>query len=178
MRHFEASAAIIRSAIGTRDGVSSNRDRGPPDESAAAEKEGPQQPSILNDLRGLSEISRTLTLVMKMHATIFVLSGKKKAHKHKLFGPVALGTTPGLSLGQTQFVPGMNPGCPRDKPRFSPYSTQWKPSLSLGQTRFVPGTNRWRMAAEKVYVLKVYVPYSLPILGNSLSQDYSYNYMF
>ena len=36
-------------------------------------------------------------------------SGKKKAHKHKLFGPVALGTPrecpqdkPGLSQGQTQ----------------------------------------------------------------------------
>ena len=68
-------------------------------------------------------------------------SGKKKAHKHKLFGPVALGTTPGLSLGQTRFVPGTNPGCPRDKPRFSSYFTQWKPSLSLGQARFVPGTN-------------------------------------
>ena len=91
------------------------------------------------------------------------MSGKKKARKHKLFGPVALGTTPGLSLGQTQFVPGTNPGCPGDKPRFSPYFTQWKPSLSLGQARFVPGTNRWRMAAEKVYVLKVYVPFSLAI---------------
>ena len=87
---------------------------------------------------------------------------QEKAHKHKCFGPVALETTPGLSLGQTQFVPGTNPGCPRDKPRFSPYFTQWKPSLSLGQTRFVPGTNRWRMAAEKVYVPNVYVPFLAP----------------
>ena len=39
-----------------------------------------------------------------------LFSGKKKAHKHKLFGPVALGTTPGLSLGPTHFVPGTNPG--------------------------------------------------------------------
>ena len=30
--------------------------------------------------------------------------------------------------------------CRWDKPRFSPYFTQWKPSLSLGQTQFVPGT--------------------------------------
>ena len=46
-------------------------------------------------------------------------SGKKKAHKHKLFGPVALGTTPGRD-------------CPRDKPdlSFSPCFTQWNPSLS------------------------------------------------
>ena len=36
-----------------------------------------------------------------------------------LFGPVALGTTPGLSQGQTQFVSGTNPG-------LSPYFTQWK----------------------------------------------------
>ena len=45
-------------------------------------------------------------------------SGKEKAHKHKLCSPVALGTTPGLSQGQTGFVPGTNPLCPRDKPRF------------------------------------------------------------
>ena len=51
------------------------------------------------------------------------------------------GTNPGLSQGQIQFVPGTNRGCPWDKPRFSPYFTQWKPGLSLGQTRFVPGTN-------------------------------------
>ena len=31
-----------------------------------------------------------------------VTSGKKKAHKHKLFCPVGLGTTPG-------FVPGISP---------------------------------------------------------------------
>ena len=46
-----------------------------------------------------------------------LISGKKKAHKHKLFGPVALGTPrecpgdkPGLSPGQSGFVPGTNPG--------------------------------------------------------------------
>ena len=47
-----------------------------------------------------------------------LISGKKKAHKHELFGPVALGTTPGLSQGQTRFVPGTNPLCPRDKPPY------------------------------------------------------------
>ena len=52
---------------------------------------------------------------------------KKKAHNHKLFGPVGLGTTPDLSQGQTQVfsffhtlearsVPGTNPVCPWDKP--------------------------------------------------------------
>ena len=54
-------------------------------------------------------------------------SGKKQAHKHRFFGPVALGTTPGLSQGQTQvfslfytmeaqFVPGTDPVCPWDNP--------------------------------------------------------------
>ena len=43
---------------------------------------------------------------------------QEKAHRHKRFGPAALGTTPGLSLGQTQFVP-TTWVCPRDKPRFS-----------------------------------------------------------
>ena len=68
-------------------------------------------------------------------------SGKKKAHKHKLFGPVALGTPAN--------VPGTNRVCPRDKPRFVPGTN---PGLSQGQTQvfsllytveaqFVPGTN-------------------------------------
>ena len=57
-------------------------------------------------------------------------SGKKKAHKHKHFCPVGLGTTPGLSRG-------FHRACPWDKPGFSPYSTQWKPDF----TGFVPGTN-------------------------------------
>ena len=79
----------------------------------------------------------------------------------------------GLSQGQTQvfsllytveaqFVPGTNPVCPWDKP-----------GLSLGQTRFVPGTFRGRRAAERVYVLKVYVPFSFPISGN-LFRAYRY----
>ena len=61
-------------------------------------------------------------------------SGKKKAHKHKLFGPVGLGTTPGLSQKQTRFVPGTNPGFP-----LILHSGNWvcpreKPGLSLGKT--------------------------------------------
>ena len=67
-----------------------------------------------------------------------------------------------MSPGQTGFVPGTKWAFPRDKPRFSPYFTQRKPSSSLGQTRFVPGTFRGRRAAERVYVLKVYVPLSFP----------------
>ena len=58
--------------------------------------------------------------------------------------------TQGKSEAQMSLKQGSN-----DKPRFSPYVTQWKPglpSLSLGQSR-------GRGAAEKVYVLKVYVPF-------------------
>ena len=72
-----------------------------------------------------------------------------------------------MSPGQTGFVPGTKWACPRDKPRFSFYFTQRKPSLSLGQTRFVPGTFRGRRAADRVYVLKVYVPFSFPIVRSS-----------
>ena len=43
--------------------------------------------------------------------------------------------------------------CPRDKPGFSPYVTQWKPNLPQGA---IPGT-------ERVYVLKVYVHFLFPI---------------
>ena len=111
----------------------------------------------MDDVEGLAETKG-------LQAGTRFLSDKKKAHKHKLFGPVALGTTrhcprdeSGLSLGQTHFVPGTNPGfllilhngrpvCPRDKP-----------SLSLGQSR-------GRRAAERVYVFNVYVPFSLAIL--------------
>ena len=42
------------------------------------------------------------------HDSVF---GKNKAHKHRLFGPVTLGTTLIYARGQTQFVPGTNPGC-------------------------------------------------------------------
>ena len=67
-----------------------------------------------------------------------------------------------MSPGQTGNVPGTKWVCPRDKPRFSSYFTRRKPSLSLGQTQFVPGTFRGRRATDRVYVLKVYVPFSFP----------------
>ena len=64
-------------------------------------------------------------------------SGKKKAHKHKLFCPVGLGTTPGLSRGFHRVCPWDKPGENLGQTRVSPYSTQWKPDF----TGFVPGTN-------------------------------------
>ena len=71
------------------------------------------------------------------HSQVISVSGKKKAHKHKLFGPVALGTTPGLALKQTQFVPGTNSGCPEVPSLFysgTPACPWDKPGLSLGQS--------------------------------------------
>ena len=58
-----------------------------------------------------------------------------------------------------------------DKPRITPYFTQWKPGI-LG---FVPGTSlgstlgqtRGRRAAQKVYVKKVYVPFSLATFSHT-----------
>ena len=67
----------------------------------------------------------------------FGFAGKKKAHKHKLFCPVGLGTTPGLSRDFTGFVPGTNPVKTWDKPGYSPYFAQWKPDF----TGTVSGTN-------------------------------------
>ena len=87
------------------------------------------------------------------------------SHKHKLFCPVGLGTTPGLSRGFHRV-------CPWDKSSenlghtrvFSLFYTvearfhrvcPWdKPGLSQGQSRGL-------RAAQKVYVKKVYVPFSL-----------------
>ena len=66
-----------------------------------------------------------------------LFSGKKKAHKHKLFCLVGPSFSPDLSQGQIQFVPGTNPVKNWDKPRNYPYSTQWKPDF----TGLVPGTN-------------------------------------
>ena len=69
------------------------------------------------------------------------VSGKKKAHKHKLFGPVALGTPrecrrdkPGLSPGQSGFVPGTNPGFLLILHSGSPVCPWDKPSLSRGHS--------------------------------------------
>ena len=92
------------------------------------------------------------------------LKCKKKAHK--LFCPVGLGTTPGLCFGDfTGFVPGTKPVKTCDKPGFSPLFYTGSPDF----TGFVPGTSpvkvpgqsRKRRAAQKDYVKKVYVPFSL-----------------
>ena len=63
----------------------------------------------------LQDKEATVTVLTPL-ALLVVIQAGKKAHRHKLFGPVALGTTPGLSQGQTE-------------------------AFSLGQTHFVPGTN-------------------------------------
>ena len=72
-----------------------------------------------------------------------LFSGKKKAHRHKLFCPVGLGfhrvcprNKPGETLGQIRWKPGTNPGFLLILHSGSPIS----PGLSLGQTQFVPGT--------------------------------------
>ena len=93
------------------------------------------------------------------------ISGKKKAHKHKFFCPVGLGTTPGLSRGFHRVCPwdksGENLGQTRVfslfytvEARFHRVCPWDKPGLSLGQSR-------GRRAAQKVYVKKIYVPFSL-----------------
>ena len=66
--------------------------------------------------------------------------GKKKAHEHKLFCPVGLGTTPGLPRDFTGLVPGTNPVKTRGKPGFSPYFTQWKPDFTGFVLGTIPGT--------------------------------------
>ena len=86
-----------------------------------------------------------------------VLPGKNKAYKHKCFGPVALGTN--LSVGQTQFVPGTNPGFLLILQNGSPVCPRDKPSLSLGQSR----DEGWQ---KSLCVLKVDIPFSLGILGH------------
>ena len=62
---------------------------------------------------------------------------------------------PGLSPGQSGFVPGTNPGFLLILHSGSPVCPLDKPSLSLGQFR-------GRRAADRVYVLKVYVPFPFP----------------
>ena len=68
---------------------------------------------------------------------------------------------PGLSLGQTHFVPGTNPGFLRILHNGSPVCPWDRPSLSLGQSQ-------GRRVAQKVHVLRVYVPFSLAIKQTGL----------
>ena len=72
-----------------------------------------------------------------------------------------LGRPLGLSQGQTGFVPGTNPLCPRDEPRLSPYLCTGSPVCPRDKLSLPLGQPRERRAAEKVYVFKVYVPFSL-----------------
>ena len=68
-------------------------------------------------------------MAYQKHVRAFIQgkSGKKRAHKHKLFGLAAVGTTPGMSQGQAQilsllytmeaqFGPWTNPVWPWDIP--------------------------------------------------------------
>ena len=52
------------------------------------------------------------------------VSGKKKAHKHKLFVRLVLGGPRVCPGGFHQFVPGTDPVKTFDKPGFSPYFTR------------------------------------------------------
>ena len=87
------------------------------------------------------------------------MSGKKQAHKHKLNFLVRLllgrpGECPGDKprvLGKSGFVPGTIPGFLLVFYNGSPVSP-----------RDNPGDEG---AAERVYVLKDYVPFSLPRMG-------------
>ena len=94
---------------------------------------------------------------MKFHLRELKFRQRKRHININLFGPVALGTTPGLSLGQTQLFTWTNPGF-------------------LLVPQFVPGTNpvcfwtnQGRRVAKRASVLKVYVPLSLlegtPLFG-------------
>ena len=90
-------------------------------------------------------------------------SGKKKAHKHKRFGPVALGTTPSLSLGQTQFVPGTNRGFLLILHSGSPVCPWDKPVLSLGQTGGEWGQTggEWR---QKKFMCQIFMCLFWPLI--------------
>ena len=74
-----------------------------------------------------------------------------------------------LLLGHPGNVPGTNQVCPRDKVGLSQGQTQVFLLFYTAEAQFVPGTNpvvpgtfRGRRAADRVYVLKVYVPFSFP----------------
>ena len=69
----------------------------------------------------------------------------------------------------TGFVLGTNPVKTSDKPGFSPYfhsGSPISPGLSLDKPGLSLGQSRGRRAAQKVYVKKVYVPFSLAIVAS------------
>ena len=69
----------------------------------------------------LAAISMVFKTTISIETTNSVLLAslhfrQEKAHKHKLSGPVALGATPGMSRGQTGFVPGLRVYVPSSLP--------------------------------------------------------------
>ena len=119
--------------------------------------------------------SSTFYRIIRAGIGVFSLfAGKKKAHKHKLFGPVALGTPRvcprdkvGLSQGQTQlfslfytaeaqFVPGTNPVCPWD----------------------IPGTKGGRKSLCVKSLCASFVPYFRPEKSHVRAQTFGHNNPF
>ena len=64
-----------------------------------------------------------------------VVCTRDSLRQDKLFGPVGLGMTPGLSQGQARFVLGTNPGFLLMLHSGSPVCPRDRPSLSLRQAR-------------------------------------------
>ena len=78
-----------------------------------------------------------------------ILSGKKKAHKHKVFGPFALGTPRECPRDK----PGLSPG---QSARFSSYFTQLVPVWPWD----IPGTKGGRQSLCVKSLCAFFVPYS------------------
>ena len=68
-----------------------------------------------------------------------------------------------MSWGQARFVAGTKWVCPRDKARFSAFLHNGSPVVrGANRVSTLPlGQSRGQRAAEKVNVLKVYVPFLL-----------------
>ena len=106
-------------------------------------------------------------------STLASSSGKRKAHKHNFFVRLVLGRHQVCPGDFTGCVPGTHSVKTWDKPGFSPYFTQWKP----GKPGTNPGLSKGQRAAQRVYVKKVYVPFSLAEFhppGNRPSGWHSY----
>ena len=95
------------------------------------------------------------------------LLGSKEKDLLKLLNPpnININFLVRLLLGHPGNVPGTNRACPRDKVGLSQGQTQVFFLFYTAEAQFVPGTFRGRRAADRVYVLKVYVPSSFPIFG-------------
>ena len=66
-----------------------------------------------------------------------------------------------MALGRPQVCPRHKPSCPKDKPRVSPFIVHSLEVCPRNKRQFGCGTNQSQRAAGKVYVLNVYVPFSL-----------------